>query len=225
MARQSADDPRRRDRRRAIAGTRAAGRGDDVRLQRDRLQIAQAAARLIAEHGITDWSLAKRKAARALLLPDSTPLPSNDAIEQALADHHALFGGEAHRQSLRRQRTEALEWMRRLAPFAPLLVGGVAAGWATEHSDVRLELTAIDAKLVELVLLDHGVAYRNMHADRDGAAELYVDTKDGGVRLSIRAPEEARQRPRRDRHGNEEVRLDIAELERLLGTDASADAA
>ena len=30
-----------------------------------RTVIAQAAARLIAEHGITDWSMAKRKAARA----------------------------------------------------------------------------------------------------------------------------------------------------------------
>jgi hypothetical protein len=197
----------------------------DARDAQTRLRIAQAAAKLIAEHGITDWTLAKRKAARQLMLPEREPLPADDEVEAALAEYHAIFGGDAHDATLRRQRELALRWMRRLAQFAPLLSGGVAAGWATVHSDVRLELTAVDAKLVELVLLDHGVAYRNMHADRDGAAELYVDTKDGGVRLSIRAPEEARQRPRRDRHGNEEVRLDIAELERLLGTDASADAA
>ena len=49
-----------------------------------------------------------------------------------------------------------------------------------------------------------------MHSDRDGAAELYVDTPAGGLRLSVRDPVEARQRPRRDRHGNEEVRLDEA---------------
>ena len=33
---------------------------------REREAIAQLAARLIAEHGIGDWSLAKRKAARQL---------------------------------------------------------------------------------------------------------------------------------------------------------------
>ena len=53
-------------------------------------------ARLIAEHGLTDWTLAKRKAVRQLLLPDTTALPSNEEIEAALTDHHALFGGDAH---------------------------------------------------------------------------------------------------------------------------------
>jgi len=203
MARQPADDPRRRDRQRAIAGNRAAGRSDDLRLQRDRMQIAQAAARLIAEHGITDWSLAKRKAARALLLPESTPLPSNDAIEQALADHHALFGGEAHRQSLRRQRTEALEWMRRLERFAPLLVGGVAAGWATEHSDVRLELVADDPKVVEMTLVGAGIAYAAAAPNDDanpasGSADLLIATPRVGVRIAILTPAQRRNRPRRD---------------------------
>ena len=32
------------------------------------------------------------------------------------------------------------------AKFSPHLTGGVAAGWATEHSDIRLELVANDAK-------------------------------------------------------------------------------
>src|SRR6266511_1199589 len=35
----------------------------------DRTRIAQVAARLISEHGLTDWSLAKRKAARQLMVP------------------------------------------------------------------------------------------------------------------------------------------------------------
>ena len=54
-------------------------RGDGRRAERDdvfvadgheRAGVAQVAARLIAEHGIGDWSLAKRKAARQLGLPD-----------------------------------------------------------------------------------------------------------------------------------------------------------
>src|SRR5690348_4280187 len=112
----------------------------------NRARIADVAARLIAEHGLADWSLAKRKAARQLMLPERTMLPGDDEIESALAAHHALFGGEAHETTLRAQREEALAWLRLLASFAPTLVGGVAAGWATEHSDIRIELVADDSK-------------------------------------------------------------------------------
>jgi hypothetical protein len=81
--------------------------------ERDRLRVAQVAARLIVEHGLADWALAKRKAARQLMLPDTTPMPSNDEIEVALAEHHALFGGEAHEENLRAMRAQALQWMDR----------------------------------------------------------------------------------------------------------------
>jgi hypothetical protein len=181
-----------------------------------RIRIAQAAARLIAEHGITDWSLAKRKAARQLMLPEREALPGDDEVAAALADHHALFRRDTHADELRAQREEALRWMQRLAQFSPLLTGGVAEGWATGHSDIRLMLVAPDAKAVEMVLLGAGQQYRVMNGDRDGAAELYISARDIGVRLSVRTPEQARQRPRRDRHGNEELRLTTDEVAALV---------
>jgi hypothetical protein len=187
-------------------------RGDE----QNRARIAQVAAKLIAEHGIADWTAAKRKAARQLMLPEREALPGDDEVQAALVDYHALYGGAAHAQQLQAQREEALAWMRRLAAFRPLLTGGVAAGWATAHSDIRIELEAEDAKLVELALLNAGVPYRSLHSDRDGAADLYVDTRSGGVRLSVRSPEDARQRPRRDRHGQVLPRLDTASLVDLL---------
>jgi len=187
----------------------------------NRLRIAQTAARLIAEHGITDWTLAKRKAVRQLMLPERESLPGDDEIAAALAEHHALFRRDSHAGELRAQREEALRWMRRLAQFSPLLTGGVAAGWATEHSDIRLELVAPDAKAVELVLLNAGVEYRAMSADLEGAAELWLSERGMGIRLSVRTPEQARQRPRRDRHGNEEKRLDADEVAALLAADES----
>ena len=174
----------------------------------NRVRIAQVAARLIADHGITDWSLAKRKAARQLMLPEREALPGDDEVQAALAEHHALFARDTHDDQLRAQREEALLWMRRLAQFAPCLTGGVAEGWATEHSDIRLELVAEDAKSVELVLLNANEPYRAMGSDRDGASELYLDK---GVRLSIRSPEQARQRRR-----GTDVRLTAAEVEELL---------
>ena len=180
----------------------------------DRARIADLAARLIEEHGITDWSLAKRKAVRQLLLPERTALPADEEIEAALAAHHALFGGDEHAATLKGQREEALAWLRELAPFEPRLVGGVAAGWATEHSDIRIELVADDSKAVELALINGNVAYRvapgaSMHA----ATELFIDTRRGGVRLIVRTPQGARQRPRR---GGDDPRLDAASLAALL---------
>ncbi|HEY5862016.1 MAG TPA: hypothetical protein VIX61_02920 [Casimicrobiaceae bacterium] len=183
----------------------------------NRVRIAQTAARLIAEHGITDWSLAKRKAARQLMLSEREALPDDGEIEAALVEHHALFGGEAHVAALRRQREQALLWMRRLATFEPALVGGVAAGWATEHSDIRVELVADDAKTVELALINGGVTYRLPPPTRaDAPTELYIDTPAGGLRLIVRSATAQRQRPQRDAQGQPVTRLSIAALELLL---------
>jgi hypothetical protein len=193
---------------------RRAGLGPDGN---ERASIAQTAARLIAEHGIADWSVAKRKAVHQLGLPERAALPADAEIESALRDYHAIFGGEAYEAQLRAQREEALQWMRRLADYRPLLVGGVAEGWATEHSDIRIDLVADDAKTVELALLNAGLVYRSLPSrGADAPAELYVDTRRGGVRLTVRTLEAARQLPRRDRRGQEEVRLDAEALEALL---------
>ena len=187
----------------------ARGRGTQ-----DRARIADLAARLIAEHGIADWTLAKRKAVRQLLLPERTALPGDDEIEVALAAHHALFGGERHAETLRAQREEALAWLRNLAAFEPRLTGGVAAGWATAHSDIRIDLVADDSKAVELALINRGIAYRLPPGTSLAAApELCIDTPRGGVRLVIRTRQGARQRPRRD-----EPRLDADALSELLRT-------
>ncbi len=199
-----------------MPATRNPGRADGLRRERDRIRIAQAAARLIAEHGLTDWTLAKRKAVRQLMLPETSALPSNDEIEVALADHYALFGGDAHLIALRRQRVEALGWMRQLAQWEPLLVGGVAAGWASEHSDVRLELVADDPKSVEIALASAGVVYAALPPKAgDPAAHLRIDSPRAAVRLAILTPQQRRNRPRR----SDELRLGTEAVTELLAHD------
>jgi len=185
-------------------------------MARDRTRIAQAAARLIAEHGLVDWSLAKRKAAHQLMLPANAALPGNEEIEQALAEYHALYGGAAHAACLRAQRETALRWMRRLEAWSPRLVGGVAAGWAGAHSDIRIELVADDPKAIEITLAGEGVDYAATGPSpesrlRTRSAELLIQTPIGGVRLSIVTPEERRQRPRDDA-----PRLTISALATLI---------
>jgi hypothetical protein len=199
------------------AGRRRGGAAGDLRGadhgRQDRARIAHAAARLIVEHGLNDWALAKRKAARQLMLPDSTPYPSNDEIESALTDYQALFGGDAHLRTLRAQRQRAREWMQRLAAWAPLLVGGVAAGWASAHSDVRIELAADDPKAVALFLAGRGIDYQASGGQRpDGATVLLIDERDVAVRLEILTPNDRRHRSRQD----SAVRLDLAAVAALL---------
>jgi hypothetical protein len=113
-------------------------RPDSLAMQRTRARIAQATARLIAEHGLTDWAAAKKKACHELGLPERATLPANDEVEQALHEYNALFRNGSQPLSLRAQREAAMRWMDDLSRWYPVLIGGAAAGWATEHSDVHL---------------------------------------------------------------------------------------
>ncbi len=121
--------------------------------------LAQEAARIMAEHGIRDFGVAKRKAAERFGAPEGAVLPKNTEIETALAEYQRLFGGAMHEESLEAQRRAALAAMRRLGEFEPRLVGPVLSGTATEYSEVQLHLFADCAESVVLKLMDFGVAH------------------------------------------------------------------
>jgi hypothetical protein len=130
-------------------------RGDNLRRA-----LALEAARIMAEHGIGDFLLAKRKAAERLGVEDGAALlPKNSEIEAALGEYQRLFGGETHLTALTAQRRAALSAMRYLSEFEPRLVGAVLAGTATRYSEVQLHLFAERAESVTLKLLDEGIPH------------------------------------------------------------------
>jgi predicted nucleotidyltransferase len=132
-----------------------ASRADNLRRA-----LAQEAARIMAEHGIRDFLLAKRKAAERLGVGDSgAVLPKNIEIEQALVEYQRLFGGESHVETLHAQRRAALNAMLYLREFEPRLVGAVLSGTATEYSDVQLHLFTDNADSVAIKLLDEGIPH------------------------------------------------------------------
>jgi len=133
--------------------SRRSGRND----QRER--IAHLAARLMAEDGIEDYALAKRKAARQVGIADARQMPDNDQIDAALAVHRALFQ-QRHCETLRNLRCLALELMAEFERFNPHLTGSVLRGTAGEHAAIHLHLFTDDAKTVEHALLDRRIAYR-----------------------------------------------------------------
>ena len=124
-----------------------------------RLALAQEAARIMAEHGIGDFLLAKRKAAQRFGVADGAVLPKNTEIEAALAQYQRLFGGDSHAVTLQAQRRAALAAMRRLCEFEPRLVGAVLRGTATRHAQVQLHLFADCAESVALKLIDLGLSH------------------------------------------------------------------
>ena len=88
-----------------------------------RTRIAAVAARIMAEDGIEDFAMAKRKAARQLGAGDTQFLPNNDEIETELRVYQSLYQGEEQRERLRYLRRQALAAMEQLADFKPYLTG------------------------------------------------------------------------------------------------------
>ena len=148
------------------------------RLQRNRVRIAQEAARLMSEHGIRDFHHAKLKAAERLGIVETQALPRNLEIEQALREHQRLFLADSQPQLLRQRREAALEAMRFLAAFEPRLVGAVLEGTADAHSAVCLHVFSDDPDAVGLYLREHGVPIetqvRRLRNNRDDQPEYPV---------------------------------------------------
>lgn len=132
-------------------------------LRRDlmREQLAQQAAKLMAEDGITDHAFAKRKAAKQLGASDTQHLPSNQEVDEALHSYRMLYQPENHPAILYQLREEALAAMQLFAPFHPYLTGSVLSGTAGEHSDINLILYSDDVKAVLLFLLKENLDFED----------------------------------------------------------------
>ncbi len=168
-----------------------------------RRALAQEAARIMAEHGIRDFLVAKRKAAERFGVSDGTAvLPRNSEIEEALAAYQRLFGGDSHLQALHAQRSAALAAMRYLHEFEPRLVGAVLSGTATEHSEVQLHLFADRAESVTLKLIDQGIPHEiterrvKLNAERSRAFPgVRFEMDDQPIEATVFPPDGIRQAP------------------------------
>jgi hypothetical protein len=126
-----------------------------------RSRIAYLAARLMAEDGIEDYALAKRKAARQAGMPETRELPTNEEVEEAFRTYQQIYHHEEHRNRLRVLRETAVRAMRELARFNPHLTGSVLSGNAGKYADVNLQLFTDNAKAVELDLIDRRIPYKS----------------------------------------------------------------
>src|SRR5436190_21298176 len=103
---------------------------------RTRERIAHIAARLMAEDGIEDHALAKRKAARQMGVADARQMPGNDEIDEALRTYRAIYRPE-NESELRALRKAALAMMSELDAFNMHLDGSVLNGIACTNAEFR----------------------------------------------------------------------------------------
>lgn len=121
-----------------------------------RERLAQESARLMIEHGILDFGLAKRKAAERLAVTTLGALPSNAQIEACLAERQRIFEPDDHADRLLYLRQLALDLMHELRAFEPRLTGPVLAGTATSTSRIELHVFASNAETVAATLEYNG---------------------------------------------------------------------
>src|SRR5688500_11612902 len=187
-----------------------------------RARIAAAAARLMAEDGIDDFALAKRKAAKQLGAVDAQALPGNDEIEAELRAYLALYQAEEHPQRVVELRDIALDAMRALERFSPYLTGPVLKGIAGPYAEIELQLFPDSVKEVEIFLLDRNLNYdtregRRYAGDRAHAVSVLSLMWDGApLRLSIFDPRDERVALKTSQAGRIMDRAGIAEVGALV---------
>jgi hypothetical protein len=195
-----------------------------------RSAVAQEAARLMAEHGIQDYLVAKRKAAERYGVDDGAILPKNTEIEAALLSYQRLFGGLQHERSLSEQRRVAVEAMRLLEKFEPRLVGPVLTGSATEFSDILLHVFSDSAEAVYMHLMDRHVDYEVFERRMRMSAERQIQVPTVRFEIGLETIEAfvferdgIRQSPVSPVDGRPMRRADLREVTELFATESPAD--
>ncbi len=146
-------------------------RGVSTRDHRMRQMLTLECARIIAEEGVKDYFLAKRKAADRLGAASTQNMPGNQEIQDAVLEYQRLFQSDEQRLALRQLRQAALDAMDFFERFRPRLVGAVLDGSASEWSEVTLHVFANTSEDVAVFLLDARIPFealeRRLRLSRD----------------------------------------------------------
>ncbi|HYT15814.1 MAG TPA: UDP-N-acetylmuramate--alanine ligase [Burkholderiales bacterium] len=212
---------------RAPAGFFSMPKDGKLKQQQMRMLIAAAAARIMAEDGIEDFALAKRKAARQLGAEDTQALPRNEEIEAELRAYQSLYQGEEQRERIQYLRERALDAMRLLSQFRPYLAGPVLKGTAGRYSEIDLQLFTDDCKAVELFLVNRDIPYdisdqRCFAGDQTRAVSvLRVEWRDVPINLAIYSLNDERGKLKTSFAGRPMERAGIQAVSLLLSRQAS----
>jgi hypothetical protein len=194
--------------------------------ERARQLVAQEAARIIVNHGVRDFRLAKQKAAERLGVTSRGSLPGNAEVDAAVAEHLQIFGGDAHEDRLRLMRVAALSAMELLSSFTPRLVGPVLSGTADGNSVVNLHVFADSPELVAMTLDELGVSYRSYERrlksrrdQLDSFSGFEFHHNHSPIQATVFPVDGIRQAPMSPVDGKPMKRVDVSAVQALLSHD------
>lgn len=217
---------RRRKRNRGSAAS--GGTPTSPAAQRTRTEVAQVAARLMAEEGVHGFGEAKARALDQLRVSGRQATPRNDEIEAEIRAYQALFQADEQPVWLARMRRTALEVMDLLAPFNPRLVGSVLRGTAPRDAEITLHLFTEPPEAVATWLYDRAIPWDldswvgRFGGDRERELPVYrIAVAGQPVRLIVFSPQGGREAPRSPVDGRPMARAGRGEVVELLAGDGA----
>jgi len=194
-------------------------RGDPVQ----RRQLAEDAARIMAEEGVDSHLDARTLATRRRFGNSHAPLPELTEIDEALRAYLRLFQADRHRLHMSRMRKAALHAIQRCEPFTAHLAGSVLEGNSVEGGAIELHLLGCTLEEAAIHLMGQRIAYRiserqmSMGRGRPVIQPMLMIEQDGvEVELVIFGPDDPRHGPRDPLGGGRMRRASGTELQRLI---------
>lgn len=199
----------------------------DDRTGSTRARIAAAAARIMAEDGIDDFALAKRKAAKQIGAVQGQALPGNDEIEAELRAYRELYQSDEHPALVAELLGAALKAMHALRVFRPYLIGPVLAGLAGPYSEIELQLFPESAKEVEVFLLEHNLPFSTREVRRFSGARgrpvsvFELSWEEIPLKLLVFDPRDERVTIKTSQAGRPLERAGLGEVEAIVHASSS----
>jgi hypothetical protein len=192
--------------------------------------IAQQAARMMAEEGISDYAYAKRKAGRQLGALDANCLPTNAEVEEEIKLYHEIYRSEEHPENIRQLRTDALTTMQMLKDFNPHLTGAVLDGTAGRYAVTDIHLFVDSLKDVELHLLNLHVPYQvedrdsRLGSGRKKIPIIYLEGPHGQFKLSVFETNDLRVATKHAAHNGLQSKITIQDFVAMLDQESHRNA-
>jgi predicted nucleotidyltransferase len=184
-------------------------------------KVAREAATLLYFNVEKEYKQAKIKAAETF---GTHFLPSNLEVALELDKIAEENEGEARNERLIEMRKEALEIMKLIAAFCPILIGSVWRGTIKRGSDIDICVYGDDPEEIVSILKTDGINMLRANwttVNKKGATiasfHIYAQTQaKHGLEIVVRSQEEAVKKRRCETFGDEIKGLNIKELEKVL---------
>ncbi len=184
-------------------------------------KVAREAASLLYSGAEKEYKQAKTRAAEIL---STHFLPSNREVALELDKIAEEKEGENRKERLIQMRVEALQLMKFLDAYYPLLIGSVWRGTIRRGSDIDIAVYADEPQEIVSLLKAQNVKVSKMtwtkvnkHGRTLASLHLFAETAAGHeVEIVVRSREEQGERRKCEIFGDEIRGLKTKELERLL---------